>query len=311
MERRRDNGCSMYYMQKIATNSDLQSFSDTYKPLIEEALHQILEDMRPDGIELESFKNSVNHALMLGGKRMRPLLAIAIYKLAADDVSSFIRSACAVELIHAGSLILDDLPCMDNALTRRGQTVTHALFGESTSILASAALWVRVFELYNNLQPAKSFYLTQKTSHYIGSQGLIQGQLLDLASFGDASNIKELERCYLLKTSSLFELATTIGCVYADVSNEATEKLINFSRLFGIAYQVRDDILDVTQATLKTGKDHNKDVENNKPSFVSILGVEKATRKLNSYLDDADLSLEGLDYDTSLLKNFTRTLRLA
>ncbi len=253
----------------------------------------------------QNFKNldgSLKHTVLLNGKRLRPILAIAVYEMYQSDIEAVLTPACAIELIHAGSLMLDDLPCMDDAQYRRGEKTNHVLFGESVTILASAALWVNAFEILSDIDNIKINQLVRETAECIGKNGLILGQYMDLFAFDKKQSIDDLLQCYALKTSTLFLLAVRYGATLGGASSSDRASLERFGEAFGIAFQIHDDIIDATLSESETGKDAQKDQSNNKPNYVSLLGLEKAKFALKKETDTALSELNSLDKDTTILK---------
>ena len=196
----------------------LYDYLDTKKALINKELLRILLGMKPKKMSLKSFEESTNHSVIIGGKRIRPILALAAHEACQGNHPSVLQAACAIELVHAGSLILDDLPCMDNADLRRGQPTNHKLYGESTTILTAAALWVKAFEVLSNIESPNTNKITSCIATAMGSKGLVQGQLLDLAFFNSVKKVSDLEECYRLKTGVLFGASVSIGALLAEAS---------------------------------------------------------------------------------------------
>jgi len=228
--------------------------------------------------QLKDLVESMKYTLMGDGKRMRPLLTIAVYEMFNANYHDVIAPACTVELIHTSSLMLDDLPCMDNAVFRRGRKANHTQFSESTTILASAALFSTSFKLLSEIPDIHINELIGDTASAIGGGGLIKGQFMDLASFSEVRTTAELDEMYYLKTGVLFELSAKIGSMVAKADKKTMTEITSIGRDIGCAYQIRDDIIDSLQSTRQSGKDMNLDVRNQKPTYVSILGIEKAQK---------------------------------
>lgn len=249
--------------------------------------------------------NSLKHTILLKGKRLRPILALMTYELFSDDTKKIIEPACAIELIHAGSLMLDDLPSMDNAEYRRGNKTNHALYGDAVTILASAALWVEAFRIVGGTSA-----LVNATSTYVGKDGLVLGQYMDLYAFNNKQSLKDLRKCYELKTGSLFMLAVTYGAVLGGATAKEQKILKEFAKAFGMAYQIRDDIIDVTKTIKESGKDAHKDQQNNKPNYVTLLGLEGAKKALKKELATAMKALFALKKDTTHLEQLVEAITL-
>ncbi len=279
------------------------------RSFIEKELKEIFA--QPDAvIATPIFQESLTYTLQLKGKRIRPLLAMATYELFKDNGVAIVRPACAVELFHAGSLMLDDLPCMDDAALRRGKTTHHLVYGESVTILASAALWTKAYDILGELDHPKALQLVRDSARLVSEQGLIVGQYLDLFSMHKVTTREQLEYCYVLKTSGLFRMAVRYGAVLGDAQSEEVEALDTYARLLGIAFQIRDDIIDATQSAEESGKDAHKDEDNEKVNFVSLIGVDASKDALNQTLQDAQNALATLNRDCIVLIEIIDKLKL-
>jgi len=204
--------------------------------------------------------------------------------------------------------MLDDLPSMDDADYRRGEKTNHVLYGDATTILASAALWVESFHILAKLKDNK--LLVEATSKYVGKDGLVLGQYMDLFAFEKKQSLKDLRQCYELKTASLFQLAITYGAVLGHASKKEAQALNNFALSFGVAYQIRDDIIDVIETEEESGKDAHKDELNHKPNYVSLLGLEGAKKALKKEVDTAMKALHELHKDTLRLEQLLNTISI-
>jgi geranylgeranyl diphosphate synthase type II len=234
------------------------------------------------------------HALLSPGKRFRPLLTVFLTegcggsetaKLAAVDVG------CVVEMVHAASLILDDLPCMDDADLRRNQPTTHVAFGESTAILSATALLNRAFGIIsrlNTLSPEQRVELSDLLSFSVGSTGLIAGQMADLYNTGDAS-VTEVERVNQLKTGALFDFAADAAAILAGSPAAQRAALKDFSRQIGLAFQSLDDVKDVLQSHLESGKSAGRDT--GKTTLLAKEGLADTKARLEGYMDSARMAL--------------------
>ena len=260
--------------------------------------------------DTSSLESALTYTLLQGGKRIRPLLAIAVYELYRADIERIIDPACALELIHTGSLMLDDLPSMDNAGHRRGVETSHVVHGESVTILASAGLWVRTFDILAKLEDIRINELVRATSQHLGQQGLVLGQYLDLFASSKIKTLAQLEKSYELKTAALFRLAVMYGGYLGGASVVDMKALDAFARHLGIAFQIRDDIIDVTQDLAESGKDAHMDEINHKPNYVSLLGVDGAKLKLKSHIKEAQSALDRVDRDCKFLQQMTAQLAM-
>jgi farnesyl diphosphate synthase len=238
---------------------------------------------------------AMRYAVLDGGKRLRPLLVLAAAEaVAATDAKSTqaaLRAACAVELIHAYSLVHDDMPCMDNDILRRGKPTVHVKFGEAQALLAGDALQALAFEL---LTPAPDVVDTtvQATLCRIlalsaGCHGMAGGQAIDLASVGKRLAIDELHTMHRLKTGALLQASVMMGAACGAASSTALQGLQEYGSAIGLAFQVMDDVLDVTADTATLGKTAGKDAEQDKPTFVSLMGLDASKSYADKLLQQA------------------------
>ncbi|KZX71329.1 geranyl transferase, partial [Oleiphilus sp. HI0009] len=219
-------------------------FFSHYRDLIDRALSQFIEDLSGKDTELHK---AMHYSVVLGGKRVRPLLTITTAKALNCSRESALHAACAIELIHAYSLIHDDLPAMDDDALRRGQPTCHIAFNEATAILAGDALQALAFELVSsNSCPqdnATKLKLIQTLAKASGAEGMVLGQAIDLDSVGKALSLKQLEVMHHHKTGKLISAAVELGALCAEASEKELAALADFSRALGLAFQVQDDIL--------------------------------------------------------------------
>lgn len=285
------------------------SFLEHKKLLVEAELSKIFSEQN-GVIKTPIFQESLSYTLALQGKRIRPALALAIYEMFKESSDDIVRPACALELVHTGSLMLDDLPSMDNARLRKGKTVHHKMYGESVTILASAALWMKAFEILSELDHPRALELVKSTSDLVSQRGLIVGQYIDLYLMDEIKTKQQLEYCYELKTAGLFRLATKYGAILGEATDDEVEALDEFARLIGIAFQIRDDILDFTETEESSGKDVQKDIENEKENYVSLFGLEDSKIALNNMLIESVATLYGINRDCSKLIAITKKLKV-
>jgi len=244
---------------------------------------------------------AMRYAVLDGGKRLRPLLVLAAAQAVQGQADAAMRAACAVELIHAYSLVHDDMPCMDNDVLRRGKPTVHVQFGEARALLAGDALQALAFELLtpvDTLVPAGiQAKLCRVLAQAAGAQGMAGGQAIDLASVGKALNEQQLHRMHGLKTGALLEASVAMGVACATVVPEVQQALGRYATALGVAFQVVDDVLDVIADAATLGKTPGKDAANDKPTFVSLMGLDGARSYANDLLQQA---LQALD-DSGLL----------
>ena len=245
------------------------------------------------------------HALLSPGKRFRPLLCVLIAQGATKDIKkrqAAIDVGCAAEMVHAASLILDDLPCMDNAALRRNNPTTHIAFDESTAILSATSLLNRAFGVLARLRdidPAIRIALVDLLSYSVGSTGLIAGQMADLANDDTLTNLQDVERLNRFKTGALFEFTIYSAAILTELTVGQKEELKDFAYHLGQAFQLLDDLkdslMDDTQAQKSVGKDVGK------ATILALLGSEKSKQTLKTYLSSAKGALHRAGLQNSAL----------
>ena len=240
---------------------------------VEQALSDWVPASTPAGLG-----EAMRYAVLDGGKRLRPLLVLAAAEAVQGHADAALRAACAAELIHAYSLVHDDMPCMDNDVLRRGKPTVHVQFGEATALLAGDALQALAFELLtpegDAVPPAMQADLCRLLACAAGAHGMAGGQAIDLASVGKPLAEPELRAMHRLKTGALLQGSVRMGAACAsDVPTAARKALDNYGAAIGLAFQVVDDILDVTADSAALGKTAGKDAASDKPTYVSLLGL--------------------------------------
>jgi farnesyl diphosphate synthase len=224
---------------------------------------------------------AMRYGVLDGGKRLRPLLALAASRAVGGDEGAALRAAVAVELIHAYSLVHDDMPCMDNDVLRRGKPTVHVQFGEAQAMLAGDAMQALAFEVLTpeqGMPPALQARLTGLLARAAGHAGMAGGQAIDLASIGRALEERELRDMHRRKTGALLQASVLMGAACGVAPGAVWQALADYGAAIGVAFQVVDDILDVTQASEVLGKTAGKDQDHNKPTYVSVLGLAAARR---------------------------------
>jgi farnesyl diphosphate synthase len=246
---------------------------------------------------------AMRYAVLDGGKRLRPLLVMAAFEavsqgmhqaglaVAASDEELALRAACAVELIHAYSLVHDDMPCMDNDVLRRGKPTVHVEFGSASALLAGDALQALAFELLTPddaaVPAARQAGLCRLLARAAGCAGMAGGQAIDLASVGRALNEDQLREMHQLKTGALLQASVMMGAACGDATAQARQALQTYGAAMGLAFQVVDDILDVTADSATLGKTAGKDQAQDKPTYVSLMGLEPARRYAQTLYEQA------------------------
>jgi farnesyl diphosphate synthase len=221
----------------------------------------------------------MRYGVLDGGKRLRPLLVLAAAQACQGQAEAALRAACAVELIHAYSLVHDDMPCMDNDVLRRGKPTVHVKYGEARAMLAGDAMQALAFEVLtpeSGIHPATQARLCALLARASGYAGMAGGQAIDLASVGQRLTEAELRQMHRLKTGALLRDSVLMGAVCGTADSKAWEGLRAYGEAVGLAFQVVDDVLDVTQASEVLGKTAGKDQDANKPTYVSLMGLERA-----------------------------------
>ncbi|MBI1887014.1 MAG: polyprenyl synthetase family protein [Nitrosomonadales bacterium] len=259
-------------------HADFQSWVAARQSHFEGVLRELLP--RPD-IAPQRLHEAMRYAVLDGGKRVRPLLAFAAGELAGAEQTRVDVAAAAVELIHAYSLVHDDMPCMDDDVLRRGKPTCHKQYDEATALLAGDALQTLAFQLLAehrlNGDAARQLEMVRLLAMASGSRGMAGGQAIDLASVGKSLTLPELEFMHIHKTGALIRAAILLGA-YCGSRLEAAQmdRLDHFGKLIGLAFQVVDDVLDCEADTATLGKTAGKDADNDKPTYVSLLGIQGA-----------------------------------
>ena len=221
---------------------------------------------------------AMRYTALGGGKRVRPLLVYGSGSLFGADPRALARAAAAVEMIHVYSLVHDDMPCMDDDAMRRGKPTVHVAYDEATALLVGDALQAQAFQVLaenDTLPPARQLAMVRQLAQAAGSSGMCGGQAIDLDSVGLALTREELERMHQLKTGALLRVSVLLGALCGkDLEPRELEALDAYSKAVGLAFQVVDDVLDATADSATLGKTAGKDAADNKPTYVSILGLE-------------------------------------
>ena len=269
---------------------DLQSWSDERLAAVEQALDAWVTADAP-----ASLGAAMRYAVLDGGKRLRPLLVCAASDAVGGDPAAAMRAACAVELIHAYSLVHDDLPSMDNDVLRRGKPTVHVAFGEACALLAGDALQALAFELLTpddgSVAPQVQARLCRLLAVAAGHAGMAGGQAIDLASVARQLSRDELQHMHRLKTGALLQGSVLMGAACGQADGRALTALTSYGAALGLAFQVVDDILDVTSDSATLGKTAGKDAAQDKPTYVSLMGLADAQTYAQSLLNEAQQAL--------------------
>ncbi len=282
---------------------DLKAYLAERQSRVDRALDAALP---PETRNPVTIHRAMRYSLFAGGaKRLRPILCLAAAEACGADGTEALPLACAVECVHTYSLIHDDLPCMDDDDLRRGQPTCHKVFGEGIAVLAGDALLTLAFDLSARARgwgPHDTRALVQELADTAGSLKLIAGQVLDLEAEGRPVSETDLRLIHEGKTAALLTTAVRFGAMSAGAAPERLEALTTFGRSLGLAFQVIDDILDVTQTSEKLGKSAGKDLAAQKATYPSVLGLERAREEAHRLTDQAHGSLGGFGSDADALR---------
>ena len=265
---------------------DLPSYLQERKAEVEAALDAAMGD-EPSA----QLREAMRYSLMAGGKRLRPVLCLASCELAGGDAQRAMATACALEMVHTMSLIHDDLPAMDDDDLRRGRPTNHKVFGEATAILAGDGLLCRAFEMVAARSPGvpaeRLLAIVARLATAAGAPGLVGGQMLDLDSEGKRVPLARLEEIHLRKTAALLEVSVTSGALVAGAEPALLEALGRYARNIGLAFQIIDDILDVTADSDTLGKTAGKDERAEKSTYPALLGLEASRERAGALVAEA------------------------
>lgn len=263
-----------------------KQFED-YIKLIEQKLDEFLPVKYPDEIW-----ESMRYSVLAGGKRLRPMLCLETCKVLSGSVEQAIPTACAIEMLHSQSLIHDDLPCMDNDDFRRGKPTNHKVFGESTAVLAGDALlsFAPQVIIQNTPKTVPVQSLMRVLEEFVvnaGAEKLIAGQVVDIASEGKQIDKETLNFIHENKTGALFKLSVRTGAILGGADEKTIEALTDFAQKLGLAFQIMDDILDVTSTLEELGKTPGKDAREEKVTYVSVYGLEESKKQVTFLCEQA------------------------
>lgn len=267
-------------------------FLESCRTLIDAELDRCIDQSAAS----DRLQDAMRYSVLGGGKRIRPALCLAAARAMGQDSNSALAPACAVELIHAYSLIHDDLPAMDDDELRRGRPTTHIAFDEATAILAGDALQALAFGLLANgsgLDSESRLAMVQELARAAGHRGMVGGQAIDLESVGKTLTLTQLETMHRHKTGALIEASVRMGALSAEqVDSSELDALTTYARVLGLAFQVQDDLLDIEGSTDVIGKPQGSDVARSKPTYPALLGLDGARQHLAELLQTAKASLE-------------------
>ncbi|WP_240038834.1 MULTISPECIES: geranylgeranyl diphosphate synthase CrtE [Okeania] len=277
---------------QIDTTFDLSTYLAKRKALVEKALDNSITVVYPDKIY-----EAMRYSLLAGGKRLRPILCLASCELSGGNIEMAMPTACALEMIHTMSLIHDDLPAMDNDDYRRGKLTNHKVYGEDIAILAGDGLLSYAFEFVatqtKNVLPQQVLQVIARLGKAVGAAGLVGGQVVDLASEGLSEVSEEtLHFIHTHKTGALLEACVVCGAILANASQANLQRLSRYAQNIGLAFQIVDDILDITATTEELGKTARKDIEAQKATYPAIWGLEESRCQAQRLIENAKAELE-------------------
>ncbi len=282
-----------------------------YIDLVNDKLDEFIPIEYPEDI----FK-SMKYTVTLPGKRLRPILCLETCRMLGGDIEKAIPTACAIEMLHAQTLIHDDLPCMDNDDYRRGKLTNHKVFGEAIAVLAGDALLTyapQIITKYSkDLTPSTLIRVLNEYFQYAGARGVIAGQVVDIESENievpDEKKAEILHYLHIHKTSDLFQLAMRAGAIIADADDEKIQAVTEFAKTFGLAFQIADDILDEISTFEQMGKTLGKDKEEGKLTYVSLYGIEESKCKLACLFEKCHDIMKKQDIDSEIIKDMIKKI---
>lgn len=283
-----------------------------YVTQIEERLDALTDYDKalPHGITMDAMR----YSLLGGGKRIRALLALKFCDSLGGNLEDALNAACAIEMVHAYSLIHDDLPCMDDDELRRGKPTCHIRYGEAVALLAGDALLTKAFEVISSSEyvqrigAQKALEVVQLLSSAAGAHGMIGGQTIDITSEGTQLTIEQLTLLHRLKTGALIRASVLIGGVLSGCDQHTLVQLDTYAGKIGLAFQITDDILDVTGDAASLGKNTGSDAQNHKTTYVTLLGIEEAQRMCEQLFADAKEILNALALKDDFIMQLTEML---
>ncbi|TWT26123.1 polyprenyl synthetase family protein [Planomicrobium sp. CPCC 101110] len=286
---------------------NLSQFRKHYEPLIQNEMTSLIASLAIP----QSLKEAMNYSLQAGGKRIRPILLLAVIEEFGVQHPDALKVAAAIEMIHTYSLIHDDLPSMDDDDLRRGMPTNHVVYGEALAILAGDALLTYSFGVVARLEHVSSgdkIRLIDLMSVSSGAEGMVGGQVLDIEGEEKKLTLEELEQVHRLKTGALLTYSILAGAILAQASAEEIVALSRFGEHLGLAFQIQDDILDVTGTSEELGKTAGKDESSEKSTYPSLLTLPKAKEKLEYHAAEALKAIDSLNGELSLLRELTELI---
>ena len=278
-------------VEAINSSFNFSSYLEKTRSLVEVALNEALGPEHP-----EKLREAMRYSLLAGGKRLRPILCLASCELAGGNSQNAMPTAVALEMIHTMSLIHDDLPSMDNDDLRRGRPTNHKVYGDAIAILAGDALLTRAFEMValrtNEVSSERLLKVVGELSLVAGAPGLVGGQVVDLECEGKKVDLETLEFIHLHKTGALLKACVTCGALIGGAEEELLDALKIYARGIGLAFQIIDDILDVTASSDVLGKTAGKDLIADKTTYPKLLGLDESRKRADDLVRQAKQALD-------------------
>ena len=282
---------------------------ELYRERVNSQLNLFLSSIQSTHVFKNSLKDVMKYSALAGGKRFRPILTYTVSSLYDEEIEKVDSSACAIELIHIYSLIHDDLPAMDDDDMRHNQPTSHKVFGEAQAILAGDGLQALAFQVISNdklLDSGTKIKLLSSLSE--SSYAMAEGQSIDLSIVSQNVDLDLLNNMHIQKTGALLGCAIKFGALLNDAHDQDLMVLDSFSKNIGLAYQVQDDVLDVTTPDEILGKRQNSDSNKNKPSYPAIIGVDESIKKFKDLYQEALDEISSLSVDAGPLRKITSHL---
>ncbi len=286
--------------------TDYVTLSNEYKAVLETEMVRYVKKLQAPSV----IKEAMIYSLEAGGKRIRPMLVLAVLSSFGVDIERGIPAAVAIEMIHTYSLIHDDLPCMDDDDLRRGKPTNHKVFGEAVAVLAGDALLTYSFQIiaemnHPDVTPEMKLELIAEISKSSGAEGMVGGQIADMEGENKQLTLEELEYMHEHKTGKLLQASILSGAILASANAAQREHLRQFAYHLGLAFQIRDDILDIEGSQELLGKPVGSDLTNHKSTYPALLTLQGAKDKLNEQIQLAHLSLAATNLPTAILSELT------
>lgn len=288
--------------------AQLEKYLTSRCTMIEQQLSKIVPEQN---VPYQVLFQAARYSLLGGGKRLRPILALATVESLGGDVEKALSAVCTLEMVHTYSLIHDDLPCMDDDDFRRGKPSLHRAFPEGQAVLAGDFLLTHAFAVLAHdphLTDAQKVQLIGILSKRAGGDGMIGGQVMDLESEGRQIDLDRLRQIHMCKTGAMITASIEFGGVLAKATDKQMALLRHFGQEIGLAFQIVDDVLDITASKEKHGKSTASDIANDKATYVSLMGIEQARKMAKELMHSAKNTLSQLSTDTDLLADLAQLI---